>query len=158
WLFEFKESTPASAMKSLATMQPTSKFGEVFQYSNLMAAAAGYVGAKVIAPSREPGAAYDEGMRTRIFEPAAMHNTDLDFARGMRGNYARPHGDDVDGNPALARMDLNYSVVPVRPAGGVWTSAHDFIRYVQMELARGKLPNGRQLVSADAVTARLEPQ
>lgn len=158
WLFEFKDSSPDSAMKSLTTMQPTSKFGEVFQYSNLMAAAAGYVGAKVIAPSRELGAAYDEAMRARIWAPVGMRSTTFDFARVMRGNYARPHGDDVDGNPALARMDLNYSVVPVRPAGGVWTSAHDFIRYVQMELARGKLANGRQLVSAEAVTARLEPQ
>jgi CubicO group peptidase (beta-lactamase class C family) len=29
----------------LATMKPTSKFGEVIEYSNLMATAAGYVGA-----------------------------------------------------------------------------------------------------------------
>jgi hypothetical protein len=38
-LFEFKDATPASSMKLLGTMQPTSRFGEVFQYSNLMAAA-----------------------------------------------------------------------------------------------------------------------
>ena len=43
WIFEFSRATPASSMALLATMQPTSKFGEVFQYSNLMAAAAGEV-------------------------------------------------------------------------------------------------------------------
>ena len=34
-------------MAPLATMQPTSEFGELFQYSNLMAAAAGFVGGHV---------------------------------------------------------------------------------------------------------------
>ena len=158
WLFEFRKATPASALAMLGSMQPTSKFGEVFQYSNLMAGAAGYLGARVIAPKRELGAAYDEAMRTRIFAPAGMRNTTFDFAKATRGNYAKPHGDDVDGKPMVARMDLNYSIVPLRPAGGVWTSAHDFIRYVQLELGQGMLPDGRRLVSAQNVAARLAPQ
>ena len=41
WLFEYGSLTPESAMQMLGTMQPTSKFGELFQYSNLMASAAG---------------------------------------------------------------------------------------------------------------------
>ena len=40
-------------------MQPTSRFGEVFQYSNLMAAAAGYIGGAWSRPGQELGAAYD---------------------------------------------------------------------------------------------------
>src|SRR5215471_7713778 len=36
WIFEFKHATPESSLALLGTMQPTSKFGEVFQYSNLM--------------------------------------------------------------------------------------------------------------------------
>ena len=50
WLFNYRSATPASALALLGTMQPTSRFGEVFQYSNLMAAAAGYVGGG-LAPS-----------------------------------------------------------------------------------------------------------
>ncbi len=34
WLFEYQGVTPAEAMATLGTMQPTSKFGEMFQYSN----------------------------------------------------------------------------------------------------------------------------
>ncbi|HMF90461.1 MAG TPA: serine hydrolase domain-containing protein, partial [Candidatus Angelobacter sp.] len=49
-------------------------------------------------------------------------------------------------------------VMPHRPAGGVWTSAHDLIRYVQLELAQGKLPDGKQLVSAENLLARRAPQ
>ena len=55
-------------------------------------------------------------------------------------------------------MDLNYSVVPVRPAGGVWTSARELAKYVEMELARGVLPGGKRLVSAENLLARYKPQ
>ena len=37
-------------------------------------------------------------------------------------------------------MDLNYSIVPARPAGGAWTSARDLLRYVQMEAREWKAP------------------
>jgi CubicO group peptidase (beta-lactamase class C family) len=158
WLFEYREETPASAIKLLGTMQPTSRFGEVFQYSNLMAAAAGYIGGSKAVPGKEWGAAYDEAMRTKVFEPLGMTTTTFDFATALKGDVAQPHGDDVDGKVTRARMDLNYSVVPVRPAGGVWTSSRELARYVEMELARGMLPNGKRLVSAENLLARYEPQ
>ena len=50
WLLEFKGMTPDSAMRLLGTMQPTSGFGELFQYSNPMAAAAGFIGGHVVYP------------------------------------------------------------------------------------------------------------
>lgn len=158
WLFEFKQATPASVMRTLGGMQPTTKFGELFQYSNLMAAAAGYVGGNALYPDKELGAAYDEAMRTRIFEPLGMKSATFDIARVERGNHARPHGFDVDGKVAVASMDLNHSIAPARPAGAAWTSARDLLRYVQMELARGKLPDGRQLVSEKNLLARRNKQ
>jgi CubicO group peptidase (beta-lactamase class C family) len=139
-------------------MQPTSKFGEVFQYSNLMAAAAGYVGAHLVYPNQELGAAYDEAMQQKIFDPLGMKSTTFDYARALAGNHGTPHGDDVDGKPSVASMAFNYSIWPARPAGGVWTSAGDLIRYVQLELALGRLANGKQLVSAENLLARRAPQ
>lgn len=158
WLFDFKKATPESEIALLGTMQPTSKFGEVFQYSNLMAAAAGYIGAHLVYPDKELGVAYDEAMQKKIFDPLGMKSTTFDYARALAGNHATPHADDVDGKPRIASMDLNYSIVPARPAGGVWTSAADLARYVQNELALGKLPNGKQLVSAENLLARRAPQ
>jgi len=158
WIFQFKSYTPASTFTLLSAMQPTSHFGEVFQYSNLMASAAGYIGAHLDAPSRELGAAYDEVMQTQIFNPLGMTDTTFDMERAQHGNFASPHADDVDGHPAVATMDNNYSVVPFRPAGGVWTSAHDMTHYVQLELSRGKLPNGEQLVSQENLLMRRKPQ
>src|SRR5262245_18605975 len=157
WLFEYDSATPASAMKLLGTMQPTSRFGEVFQYSNLMAAAAGFIGGSKAVPGKEWGVAYDEAMRTRVFQPLGMTTTTFDFAKALKDDVAQPHGDDVNGNVVRARMDLNYSVVPVRPAGGVWTSSQDLARYVEMELAKGMLPNGKRLVSQENLLARYKP-
>ena len=57
WLFEFDGVTPDRVMAVLGTMQPTSKFGELFQYSNPMAAAAGFIGGHVAFPELELGAA-----------------------------------------------------------------------------------------------------
>jgi CubicO group peptidase (beta-lactamase class C family) len=71
WVFEFGKMTPESSMALLGTMQPTSKFGELFQYSNLMAAAAGYTGAPhVVYPQMELGAGYDRGMQSYVLDPS----------------------------------------------------------------------------------------
>jgi CubicO group peptidase (beta-lactamase class C family) len=158
WIFEYKKFNPASTFTLLSGMQPTSKFGEVFQYSNLMASAAGYIGGHLYDPSRDLGAAYDDAMRKQIFQPLGMNDTTFDMQRAQQGNFASPHGDDIDGHPTLATMDNNYSVVPFRPAGGVWVSAHDMTRYVQLELSLGKLPNGDQFVSQENLLMRRKPQ
>lgn len=158
WLFEFKNATPESELALLGTMQPTSKFGEVFQYSNLMAAAAGYIGGHLVYPDKELGAAYDAAMQQMIFDPLGMRSTTFDYAKALAGNHATPHGDDVDAHPKVASMDINYSILPARPAGAVWTSAADLSRYVQLELSQGKLPNGTQLVSAENLLMRRTPQ
>jgi CubicO group peptidase (beta-lactamase class C family) len=158
WIFEFEQATPASSLALLGTMQPTSKFGEVFQYSNLMASAAGYIGAHLVYPDRELGAGYDAAMQERIFTPLGMTATTFDMSRALRGNHASPHGDDWDGKPSVANMAFNYAVMPHRPAGGVWTSSHDLIRYVQLEINKGRLPDGKQLVSEENLLARRIPQ
>ena len=158
WLFEYRDETPASAVKLLGTMQPTSKFGEVFQYSNLMAAAAGFIGGTKAVPGKEWGAAYDEAMQKKVFEPLGMTTTTFDFAKALKGDVAQPHGDDVDGKTTRERIDLHYSIVPVRPAGGVWTSARELARYVEMELAKGTLPGGKRLVSSENLLARYQPK
>lgn len=158
WLFNFAKATPASTLASLSDMQPTSRFGDVYQYSNNMAAAAGYIGAFVVDPKQEPGAGYDAALRAMVFEPLGMTRTTFDFQTAMSGNFASPHGDDVDGRTMLARMDVNYSVVPMRPTGGMWTSARDLSKYLQMELALGALPNGSQLVSRENLLERRRAQ
>ena len=157
WLFQFQKQTPKAGVELLGTMQPTTKFGETFQYSNLMAAAAGYVGGYVLSPKKELGAAYDEAMQTRVFDPLGMKETTFDWARAMKANHATGHALDVDGRPATALMELNRAVAPHRPAGGAWSTPHDMAQYVLMELANG-MHDGKRYIGEDALLARRKPQ
>jgi len=154
WLFEFKDATPESALRTLGTMQPTSKFGEMFQYSNPMAAAAGYIGGHVALPALELGAAYDETMRTLVFQPLGMTSTTFDYAKALSGNHAVPHSPDIDGKTSVAAMEMNYSIIPDRPAGAAWSNVHDMLNYVAMELAEGKLPDGTQYIRRETLLTR----
>ena len=158
WLFQWEGVTPADVMRLLGTMQPTSGFGELFQYSNPLAAAAGFIGGHVAYPRLELGAAYDRAMQTRVFDPLGMKATTFDFARAQRGNAAVPHAVDIDGKPTLAIAEVNTAVIPVRPAGAAWSSVRDVLKYVQMELAEGALPDGERYISKDALLARRAPQ
>ena len=154
WLFEYDGITPDSALATLATMQPTTGFGEMFQYSNPLAAAAGYTGGHVAYPDLELGAAYDSAMQSLVFDPLGMRATTFDYAAALRENHAMPHSQDVSGEVKPALMDLNYSIIPVRPAGAAWSDVRDMLAYVAMELAEGKLPDGRQYISRDVLLAR----
>lgn len=155
WIANTPPGTPASAtFTQLAATEPTSGFGEVFQYNNLMASAAGYIGGYLVHPDLELGAAFDAAMQDRIFTPLGMTETTFDSARAQRMNHARPHGDGLSDKPQVATMDLNYAIWPYRPAGGAWSSAHDMILYVENELRQGALPEGGRIVSAENLLAR----
>jgi CubicO group peptidase (beta-lactamase class C family) len=139
---------PASdTFRQLAVTQPTSKFGELFQYNNLMASAAGYLGGSLTYPGMELGAAFDKAMQTRVFGPLGMTDTGFDYARGEAGDWAPPHGLDVDGRIVRMTNDFNGTVYPHRPAGGAFSTASDMARYVQLELTKGIARNGKRVVS-----------
>jgi CubicO group peptidase (beta-lactamase class C family) len=155
WLFDTQKGTPAqNTFALLAATEPTTKFGEIFQYNNLMASAAGFIGGHVAYPSLEIGQAYDKAMQRLIFDPLNMKETTFDFARALKADHASPHAIGLDGSEHLASMDLNDEIIPYRPAGGAWSSVHDVIKYVGDELDEGRLPNGRQLISAKNLLQR----
>lgn len=154
WVFQSEDTTAASALTTLATMKPTSGFGEIYQYANLPAAAAGFVGGHALYPEREMGAAYDAAMQTLVFDPLGMKSTTLDFDRALRADHASPHSEDVDGMTVPASMDLQYTDLPIRPEGGAWSNVNDLLRYVQMELDKGLLPDGTRYIAEAPLLAR----
>jgi CubicO group peptidase (beta-lactamase class C family) len=154
WLFQFAGVTPEGALATLATVQPTSRFGEMFQYSNLLAGAAGFVGGHVLFPTLELGAAYDKAMQTQVFDPLGMSSTTFDYGRALAGNHATAHAPDIDGKAARAVFELDYSVIPLRPAGAGWSSVNDMLKYVAMELAEGTLPSGQRYIGRAPLLAR----
>jgi CubicO group peptidase (beta-lactamase class C family) len=86
-----------------------------------------------------------------------MNATTFDFKKGQSGNAALPHAPDVNGKQQLAIAKVNTSIVPVRPAGGAWSSIKDMLKYVQMELAQGT-HGGKPYIGKDALLARRAPQ
>ncbi|MFZ4688696.1 MAG: serine hydrolase domain-containing protein [Polymorphobacter sp.] len=147
-IFSSSPAMPASdTFRQLSLTEPTSGFGEVFQYNNLMASAAGYIAGSYFYPGLEIGAAFDKAVQTEIFDPIGMADSTLSIDAALGANHADPHAYDVDGKVRVATMDLNRAFSMSRPAGGAWSSPHDLIRYVQLELAGGKTADGRQLIS-----------
>ncbi|MFG6465126.1 serine hydrolase domain-containing protein [Roseateles sp. BYS87W] len=158
WLFGNGAAPAKTTFDQLGAMKPTSKFGEVFQYSNLMVGAGGYIAAAALKPGKEVGVAYDQAMQELLFGPLGMKNTTFDYSRALRGNRAWPHGDALDGSTQRASMDLNRTIIPARPAGAVWTSPNDFSRWVLMELNKGKTPEGQPLIGEANWAERYKPQ
>jgi CubicO group peptidase (beta-lactamase class C family) len=157
WIFTTTPQTPVTkTFDFLAATAPTSRFGEVFQYNNLMATAAGYIGGHVAYPSMELGAAYDRAMQTMVFDPLGMRSTTFDTAKALAGDHADPYGFDIDGKTAPDNFAIDGAIGPYRPAGGAWSSVHDMTRYVENELALGVLPNGGRLVSEKNLLQRRE--
>lgn len=154
WWYEFASATPASKVGELAKMVPTSGFGEMYQYSNPLAAAGGYIGAHALFPDLELGQAYDRAMQELVFEPLGMRDTTLDFRQAQTGNVVSAHGEDVDGRPTALPPGVNDAAIPMRPAGGVWSTVNDMLRYVRMELDRGRLPDGSRYIDAALLAER----
>jgi CubicO group peptidase (beta-lactamase class C family) len=102
WLLKDVDKVTANdSFVQLAATQPTSGFGEVYQYNNLMASAAGYVAAHLYYPKMEIGAAFDKAIQVNVFDPLGMKETDFRDARRISGNVAAPHADDLDARATL---------------------------------------------------------
>ncbi|MFM7361922.1 MAG: serine hydrolase domain-containing protein [Cyanobium sp.] len=159
WLLSAPGGTPETTLRSLALLRPTSALGELFQYNNQMVAAAGFLAGRLAHPSLELGAAYDRAMQELLFEPLGMTSSTLSFERALaQSNLAWPHGFDGRDRLSAVAMDLNRTVLPQRPAGGVWSSVNDMLRYVALELRGGRLADGRPLLSAEVLRQRWQPQ
>lgn len=155
-IFEGKVSAE-ERLASMRDMQPTTGFGETFQYSNLMVAAGGFAGAHAYAPKKKLGAAYDEAMSALVFKPLGMKSSTFELKRVAGSDHAAPHPFNLDGEPAPMPPQLERWVQPIRPAGGLWSNVDDMARFAMLELDRGKL-DGKQVVAEDVLLARRQPQ
>ncbi len=139
--------TRAELVGRLATLEPTARFRSRFQYSNLMFVAAGHV-AEVAS-----GQSWEQLVRDRVLEPLGMDRTGFSLAQAQAlDDVARPY------------RDRGHQIVPapfrdvtlIAPAGGLWSSADDLGRWLQMLLARGTW-QGRQLIDEGTLTALMRP-
>ena len=158
WEFAAPNAPATLALDVLARMRPTGEFGKTYSYSNPILAAAGLVAGKVAFPEKELGAAFDEAMSHRVFRPLGMTRSTFDFNMAMQGNFARSYGRIPGGEIQSVDPARNRQVHAVRPVGGAWSNVNDLLAYVRMEIANGRLPNGKRYIGEAALKARAAPQ
>jgi len=146
-LIRTRDVTAADRMAEMAEMEPTTGFGETFQYSNYLVAAGGYAAARAYLPEGTLEDAFVGAMREFVFEPLGMQRTTVPPANGTFDGEAAPHGRDIGGHAVAVDPQLERFADAVAPAGAAWSTVTDVARYLQLELA------------GDAVlAARREPQ
>lgn len=158
WMFTMERATGEDQMAFLAEMRPTTEFGELFQYSNALAAAAGFIVGQQVAPEGTLRDGYRQAMREEVFEPLGMQRTTFDFADLVEDQYASPHRRDLDLSNSPLETSPNSSAFPIRSGDGIWSNVEDFSKYVQMELRNGLLIDGKRYISEETVSDRREPQ
>ncbi len=162
WIYNYDDKTPATQLfKDLATFSPTSAFGDIFQYSNEMAGAAGFVAGHIAFPEMEVGAAFDKAMKEYVFEPLGMTNTHFAMAKALSLPHAYPYAQGLDEDLFVmqqsANVGVNHSIYALRPAGAAWSSVNDMLKYVQNELGAGLSQSGEQLFAESHLLTRRTP-
>lgn len=111
-------------------------FRSAYQYQNIMFLTAGY------AVGRISGSTWEEFVRTRLFAPLGMANSDCSASEAVKArDYSEPH----------ALRDGAIHVIPwinidnIGPAGSINSSVHDLSRWVRMHLNEGKI-EGRPIL------------
>ena len=119
--------TPKQVLTQVESMPLRYPFRAGYGYSNLGFIAAGEVIAKA---ANRP---WQEVMQARIFEPLGMTRTVLHTRElAAKGNYATGHI-TRQGNAPIAAVAWDTPGA----AGGIWSSAHDMLRWVQCNLDTG---------------------
>jgi CubicO group peptidase (beta-lactamase class C family) len=148
------QTGPEETFVQLLHTEPTSSYGKIFQYSNTMASAAGYIAGHLEYPNLPLGDAYDKAMRTLIFNPLGMSRTTFDMHKALTEDHASPHGTNIDGVTKVVTTPINDIAIPYRPAGEAWSTPHDMIQYAENEITEGVLPNGKRFMSAKNLLQR----
>jgi CubicO group peptidase (beta-lactamase class C family) len=154
FIFEFSNATPERWLQTLGTMAPTTGFGEVFQYSNLLVSAGGYAAARAVRREGDLRTALVRAMREKVFTPLGMRSTTLEIRDALRQEHADPHGRSLRYELTRLPLDVERGVESVGPAGAAWSNVEDMSRYLLLELRRGVLPGGARYISEDALLER----
>ena len=159
-VFNSAELTAEDVIRSLETFEFFTDFGEAFQYSNQLVATAGYVAAA--ATGAEFGSlhgGYVEAMRERILRPIGMAWSTFDFEEvEARQNVATPYGLTAGFELVELPLSAERFVVPVAPAGGLWSNAIDMGRYLITHMQGGVAPAGVRVVPQEPLARTWEPQ
>ncbi|WP_276131942.1 serine hydrolase [Polluticoccus soli] len=134
---------------NLRYLKPVSGFRSKYDYDNNLYVVAGEVVARV------SGKSWGEFVEQRIFEPLGMSGSASSFA-GLKNktNVVDPHS-KVNGTVQVIRRNQ----IPVaQAAGGIYSNISELSKWVTLQLAHGKLGNGKRLFSETVHEEMWTPQ
>lgn len=137
----------ADIVHALRYLKPATGFREKYAYDNVLYIVAG---ALIEAVS---GQTWEDFVRQNIFAPLNMKDsfpTDDPNAPNGVALHARLDG-PMRGMGTLVKLDRGLDMRVPAPAGGISLSAVDMASWMSMFLNKGKLPDGKQLLSADTL-------
>ncbi len=137
--------TRAELFSRLKYLEPNKDFRETWQYQNLMFMTAGYLVGKVSESS------WEEVVRTRIFEPLGMNNSNFSIETSQKSNdFALPY---LERDDALVRIPFR-NIDEVGPAGSINSNIEDMVQWVFVNLDNGKL--GEKEILPEAIVKELQ--
>ncbi|HEU5432779.1 MAG TPA: serine hydrolase, partial [Thermomicrobiales bacterium] len=104
------------------------------------------------------GTAYNAALRDLLLGPLGLDDTLLDHAAVLRRPYADGHiAVPINGHPAVAVETPLWVPRSVDPAGGIWATTRDVLRYGRFHLAAGTVAGPANIVSPDSLRQMREP-
>jgi CubicO group peptidase (beta-lactamase class C family) len=165
-LWQGKGLSAEALLNAMAKDPLVGQPGDAFFYDNMGIAAGAYLAA--IASGREHGRLFDgyaELMQSRVFDPigmrSAMVDLDIDMLRAKdHPDLSWPHLWTATGEllPASVFMEGSVAQDGIIPAGGMMASANDMARYLITNLNGGVSPDGKRVVSTQALVETRTPQ
>ncbi len=130
-------------VRRLRYIEPATSFRSAYAYDNVLYLVAGEVIEAV------SGRSWEDFVAERVLKPVGMTGTNVRLSAATSpGNIAAPHA-PVDGKVRIVKP---FDSDTTNPAGGINSSAEDMAKWMRVQLAGGKLPDGTRLFSA--ATAR----
>lgn len=126
--------------------------GEFFSYNN----AAFTVLGRLIEVAT--GATYTAAMKELLFAPLGLADTLLEHAEVLSRPYADGHAFlPINGQDALSVLTPLWVPRAVDPAGGIWATTRDVIRYARLHLATGITGGTASIVRPASLRQMQEP-
>ncbi len=137
--------TPEEVLRRAKHLPATGRFRADYGYSNLMFLAAGEV------VHQTSGRSWSEFVHERILSPVGMTRTATSIkALDTLGNFASPHKPTLE----MVKPIPWYNWDTMAAAGGIISSANDMAKWLNVQLAHGKIDDEHRLFS-DASSRRM---
>lgn len=145
--------SPSEVVADIAALPLVSAPDEAFLYSNHGVTLAGYaIAATAGYPDWQAG--YLGLMQSKMFDPLGMNHTTFDFDLAVQdATHAFPHQYQPESHTITpAPLEDERFVLPVLPAGGMWSTANDLTHFAQAIL------NGDSPLSAETLAEMWTPR